>query len=63
MKEALAWEIGDEEIAVRGKELYWRHGGRMSDSALGKIKIERTLGPLTMRNLTTVAKIAAKYPA
>ena len=61
--EALAWEIGDEEIAIRGKELYWRHGGRMSESALGEIKIERTLGPLTMRNLTTVAKIAAKYPA
>jgi uncharacterized protein (DUF1697 family) len=62
-EEALAWEIGDEEIAIRGKELYWRHGGRMSESALGKIKIERTLGPMTMRNLTTVAKIAAKEPA
>jgi uncharacterized protein (DUF1697 family) len=62
-KAALAWDIGDEEIAIRGKELYWRHDGRMSESALGKIKIERTLGPLTMRNLTTVAKIAAKYPA
>jgi uncharacterized protein (DUF1697 family) len=62
-EEALAWEIGDEEIAIYGKELYWRHGGRMSESALGKIKIERTLGPLTMRNLSTVAKIAAKFPA
>ena len=62
-KEALAWQIGDEEIAIRGTELYWRHGGRMSESALGKIKIERTLGPTTMRNLNTVAKIAAKYPA
>ncbi len=62
-REALAWQIGDEEIAIRGKELYWRHGGRMSESALGKIKIERTLGPTTMRNLNTVAKIAAKYPA
>ena len=62
-KEALAWEIDDEEIAFRGKELYWRHGGRMSESALGKIKVERTLGPMTMRNLTTVAKIAAKVPA
>ena len=63
VREALAWEIGDEEIAIHGKELYWRHGGRMSESALGKIKIERTLGPMTMRNLTTVAKIAAKVPA
>ena len=63
VKEALAWDIGDEEIAIRGKELYWRHGGMMSQSALGKIKIERTLGPLTMRNLSTVAKIAAKHPA
>ncbi len=62
-KEALAWEIGEEEIAIRGKELYWRHGGRMSESALGKIKVERTLGPMTMRNLTTVARIAAKVPA
>ncbi|HMK10797.1 MAG TPA: DUF1697 domain-containing protein [Acidimicrobiales bacterium] len=63
VKAALAWDIGDEEIAIRGKELYWRHGGRMSESALGKIQIERTLGPLTMRNLSTVAKIAAKHPA
>ena len=63
VKEALSWEIGDEEIAVRGKELYWRHGGRMSDSALSGMKTERTLGPMTMRNLSTVAKIAAKYPA
>ena len=63
VKAALAWDIADEEIAIRGKELYWRHGGLMSQSALGKIKIERTLGPMTMRNLSTVAKIAAKYPA
>ena len=63
VKEAVTWDIGDEEIAVCGKELYWRHGGRMSESALGAIKIERTLGPMTMRNLNTVAKIAAKYPA
>jgi uncharacterized protein (DUF1697 family) len=63
VKEALTWEIGDEEVAVRGKELYWRHGGRMSESALSGIKTERTLGPMTMRNLSTVAKISAKYPA
>ncbi len=62
-KAALAWDIGDEEIAIRSTELYWRHLGRMSESALGKIKIERTLGPMTMRNLATVAKIAAKVPA
>ena len=63
VKDALAWDIGDEEVAIRGKEFYWRHGGRMSESLLGKIKVERTLGPLTMRNLSTVAKIAAKHPA
>ena len=63
VKQALSWDIGDEEIAVRGRELYWRHGGRMSDSALSGVKTERTLGPMTMRNLSTVAKIAAKYPA
>src|SRR5262245_46366128 len=63
VKAASDWDIGDEEIAIVGKELYWRHGGRMSDSVLSGMKVERTLGPLTMRNLTTVAKIAAKYPA
>ncbi len=63
VSEALGWDIGDEEVAIHGKELYWRHGGRMSDSALTGIKIERTLGPGTLRNLNTVAKIAAKYPA
>lgn len=63
VKAALAWDLGDEEIAIRGTELYWRHGGRMSDSPLSKIDASRTLGPLTMRNLTTVAKIAAKVDA
>jgi uncharacterized protein (DUF1697 family) len=51
-----------DELHVRGREIYWRCNGRASDSKFSNAMLEKTLrGPATMRNITTVAKLAAKY--
>jgi uncharacterized protein (DUF1697 family) len=45
---------------VREREVYWLVRSRMSDSKFSGSKMERVLGlPVTLRNATTVAKLAA----
>lgn len=52
----------DDELHVEGRELYWGRRGRFSDSEITGAMLERALGaPMTMRNVTTVRKLAAKY--
>jgi len=54
----------DDRFAVRGRELYWWRRGRLSDSAVTGAQLDRAVRvPGTMRNVTTVRKLAAKYPA
>ena len=51
-----------DEFHVRGSDLYWMCSGRMSDSKFSNAALEKILGGrATMRNITTVAKLAAKY--
>ncbi|HEY1434782.1 MAG TPA: DUF1697 domain-containing protein [Thermoanaerobaculia bacterium] len=54
-----------DAFRFRGRELYWLRRGRFSDSSDSAITgkaLERALGqPTTLRNATTVRKIAAKY--
>jgi uncharacterized protein (DUF1697 family) len=59
----LTLQTPDDELAIDGRELYWKcHHARYSDSALTNGKLEKALGmPMTMRNVTTVRKLAAKY--
>ena len=46
----------------KDRELYWLRRGRSSVSELSGARLERVLGmPATLRNATTVRKIAAKY--
>ena len=46
---------------VHGRELYWRRT-RMSDSKVTGKQLERAIGmPFTMRNVTTLRRLAAKY--
>jgi uncharacterized protein (DUF1697 family) len=53
-----------DDFHVHGRELYWLCRTRISDSAISGALLEKTLGmPATMRNATTVRKLAAKYPA
>ena len=47
---------------VEGRDLWWWARGRSSESGLDNGKIERALrAAMTMRNVTTVRRLAAKY--
>lgn len=58
---ALATDVDD--FRVIGRELYWRCRVRTSDSKVSGARLEKALSaPATLRNITTVRKLAAKYP-
>jgi uncharacterized protein (DUF1697 family) len=59
-----ALATADDRFHAHGCELYWWRSGGLSDSPLsGSGKLEKLLGaPATVRNITTVRKLAAKYP-
>jgi uncharacterized protein (DUF1697 family) len=47
---------------VNGREVYWLCRTRFSESQISGALLAKTLGmPTTLRNTTTVKKIAAKY--
>jgi uncharacterized protein (DUF1697 family) len=52
-----------DDFAIHERELYWLCRTRISDSRVSGALLEKTLGlPATLRNVTTVRKLAAKYP-
>lgn len=58
----LALQTPLDEFHIDGRELYWLCRTSISQSALSGAKIERALGmPITLRNVTTVCKLAEKY--
>jgi uncharacterized protein (DUF1697 family) len=58
---ALRTEIDD--FHVHQRELYWLARQGMGRSTISGALLEKTLGmPATLRNVTTVRKLAAKYP-
>ncbi|MEW5987574.1 MAG: DUF1697 domain-containing protein [Chloroflexota bacterium] len=58
----LAFTSADDEFHVAGREVYWLCRTRMSESAFSGALLEKTLNmPATLRNATTIKKIAAKY--
>ncbi|MCC6628674.1 MAG: DUF1697 domain-containing protein [Chloroflexi bacterium] len=53
-----------DDFSVVGREVYWLRQGRTSDSAFSGARLERALAlPATLRNVTTVRGLAARYPA
>jgi len=50
-----------DRLAIMRRELFWLPSGRMSDSQLDLVAIFKLLGPATMRTMSTVARIAARY--
>jgi len=53
-----------DDFHVHEREVYWLCRKKMSESAFSGALLEKTLGmPATMRNATTVRRLAAKYPA
>jgi uncharacterized protein (DUF1697 family) len=52
-----------DEFHVSGREVYWLCRKKMSESAFSGALLEKTLRmQATLRNSTTIRKIAAKYP-
>ncbi len=53
-----------DDFHVHGREVYWLCRKKISESAFSGALLEKAIGmPATMRNSTTVRKLAAKYPA
>ena len=62
-EKVLALRTPIDELGLHGRELYWLAHGRMAGSKISNARLERALGmPMTMRNITTVRTLAAKYP-
>ncbi len=60
----MAFRSEVDDFRVHGREVYWLCRKKMSESAFPGTLLEKTIGmPATMRNATTVKKLAAKYPA
>jgi uncharacterized protein (DUF1697 family) len=50
-----------DDFHVFGRELYWLRRKKISESEVSGVALARALGVQTMRNSSTVKKIAAKY--
>ena len=61
--EALRTEV--DEFRVHGREFYWLARKKISESLVTGPMMAKAIGkvPSTNRNITTVQKLAAKYPA
>ena len=62
-EKVLALRSETDDFHVHGRELYWLCRTRLSDSPLfsGTLLAKAVGAPSTMRNVTTVRKMAAKY--
>ena len=61
-REIVALRNPVDELHIEGRELYWGIRARLSESPITGALLERRLGmPMTLRNLTTVTRIATKY--
>jgi uncharacterized protein (DUF1697 family) len=59
-----AFNDGLSEFIAHGKEIYWRCNVRQGESGFQTGKFEKRLGiSATWRNINTVRRLAAKYPA
>ena len=62
-KALLAFKTEIDEFVIHDRELYWLCHVPSHESAFSAARAEKTLGaPITMRNINTVRKLAAKYP-
>jgi uncharacterized protein (DUF1697 family) len=61
-RKLLAFRTEIDDFHIHEREIYWLARKRMSESAFSGALLEKTIGlPATMRNVTTVKKLAAKY--
>ncbi len=60
----LAFRSAVDDFHVHGREVYWLCRTKISESPFSGARLEKALGmAATLRNITTVSKLAAKYPA
>ncbi len=53
-----------DDFHIHGREIYWSCRRKISESAFSGARLEKIIKmPATIRNSTTVRKLAAKYPA
>ena len=64
VQRVLAFRSEIDDFDLRGRELYWSCRTKTSDSNFSGARLEKALGaPATIRNVTTVRALAAKYPS
>ena len=64
VQKLLTFRTEVDDFHIHEREVYWLCRIRMSDSTFSGALFEKAIGmPATMRNVTTVRKLAAKYPA
>ncbi len=62
-RKVLSLATAVDDFHIRGRELYWLCRKKISDSEVSGAMLAKALGAqTTLRNATTVKKIAAKYP-
>jgi uncharacterized protein (DUF1697 family) len=50
----------NDDFHAHQREVYWLRQTKFSESKFSGVRFEKALGPSTMRNVTTVRKLAAK---
>jgi uncharacterized protein (DUF1697 family) len=57
-----ALETPQDALHVRGREIYWLCRRKLTDSLVDGAALAKAIGaPTSMRNVTTVRKIAERY--
>jgi uncharacterized protein (DUF1697 family) len=59
-RKLLGYRSEIDDLHVREREIYWRATKNLRESPFSGALLEKTVGPATMRNVTTVRKLAAK---
>jgi uncharacterized protein (DUF1697 family) len=63
-KKTLALQTATDELHVRGREVFWLARKNISEATITGAAVEKALQtPVTFRNVNTVRRLAAKYPA
>lgn len=61
-RKLLAWPTAIDQFHIHEREIYWFCRTKISESTFSGAGLEKIIGmPATMRNITTVRKLAAKY--
>jgi uncharacterized protein (DUF1697 family) len=60
-RKALAMAGDGDQLAIRGRELYWLPSSGTLETELDLKALEEAVGPWTMRTMGTLEQLAAKY--